>query len=147
MAARIAKEAYKADEMVTFKLPFIQPYAPLDGKFEAASGLIEHDGQFYRLIKQKLEADTLYVVAIKDVGEKMVSGYISDFVKNSSAASDTKAFKLISEFTKDYVASAAILVVSRNGWSYDLAPTLMSASFLSIDNFVETPPPDTAQLA
>ena len=143
-ARRIEREAYKPEETVTFKLPFIQPYGPVEGQFEAASGSLEYGGEFYRLVKQKLQADTLYVVAIKDVGEKMISGFMSDFVKESSDISGGKTFKLLSEFAKDYVASATVIIISQSGWSYELAPTFAVTHLSSVRVIVETPPPDAA---
>ncbi|MEJ1239683.1 hypothetical protein WBG78_16220 [Chryseolinea sp. T2] len=144
MAARIENESYKAEETVTFKLPFTLPYAPADGKFEAAHGSFEHGGEFYKLVKQKLEGDTLYVVAIKDVREKMIFGYMSDFVKESSDVDGSKAFKLLTEFTKDYVASIPVAVISQNGWSYDLGQTAPALHHSNTRLAVESPPPDAA---
>lgn|GEM_PF-435593 len=144
MAARIESESYKAEETVTFKLPFTLPYALSDGKFEAAHGSFEHKGEFYKLVKQKLKNDTLYVVAIKDVREKMIFGYMSDFVKETSDLAGSKAFKLLTEFTKDYVAILPIVLISQYGWSCELGQTAPALHISHTRITVESPPPDAA---
>ena len=143
-AARIENETYRVEETVTFKLPLTLPYAPTVGNFEAAQGSFEHQGEFYRLVKQKLQGDTLYVVVIKDVREKMIFGYMSDFVKESSDVDGAKEFKLLNGFTKDYVGSVRGAVISQYGWSYELGRTVPVLLISNARLAVESPPPDAA---
>jgi hypothetical protein len=142
IAKRIESERYRPEETVTFKLPFTLPYAPTDATFEPVRGSFEHGGEFYKMVKQRLHGDTLYVVAIKDIREKMIVGYMSDFVKESSDLPGSKAFKLITEFAKDYLTGSTVTLISQAGWSYDLsltAPAFHSSAGLTV---VESPPPD-----
>ncbi|MGC3944420.1 MAG: hypothetical protein QM762_07870 [Chryseolinea sp.] len=144
MDTRIENESYNTEETITLKLPFTLPYAPADGKFESAHGSFEYNGEFYKLVKQKLEGDTLYVVVIKDVKEKMIFGYMSDFVKESSDVDGSKAFKLLTEFTKDYFASVPVVMVSQYGWSYEIGYTVAPEHASTPRIAVESPPPDVA---
>ena len=144
MAKRIDKEEYRPDETLTIKIPFTLPYAALDRNYEAARGSFEYQGEFFKLVKQKLEGDTLYVVVIKDVREKLIFGYMADFVKGSSDLPGTKAFKLLTSFAKDYEASVCMALISNNGWSYELSLAYPSFRLLVQQQSVESPPPDFA---
>ena len=66
MLEKLDLEDYNEAEMITVKIPISVPYASDSEEFERVDGLFEHKGEFYRLVKQRLFLDTLYVVCVKD---------------------------------------------------------------------------------
>ena len=91
-------------ETVTLKVALTIPYYG-DTEYGRVSGEIEHNGEFYRLVKQKFEKDTLYIVCIKDVQSKRIKQALADYVKNFSEHSSDHAAKTIPSFIKDYIAT------------------------------------------
>jgi hypothetical protein len=101
MAQRLDKGSYSAEETITIKIPFNLPYQA-DGKaFERRGGEFQHDGEFYKLVKQKIENDTLYVVCIKDNKEKKIFNFMADMVKMSSdLPASSSTMKLLNSLIK-----------------------------------------------
>src|SRR5687767_15064229 len=72
---------YNESHTVTLKVPLTIPYYG-DTEYQRVSGEIEHGGEVYRLVKQKYEKDTLYIVCIRDVQGKRIKQALADYVKN-----------------------------------------------------------------
>ena len=64
---------------------------------------------FIKLIEQKLEKDTLYVICISGCPEKKLHEVMTDYVKltNDLPTSSQKTLKLLSSLMKDYVKSVS----------------------------------------
>ena len=114
---RINAAGYNPSEAMTLKIPLSIPYYG-DTDFERVDGEIEHQGEFFRLVKQKLEKDTLYVVCIKDSNAKHIHKALTDYVKTfsdqSSDQSNNKAFRSI---IKDYFPAYFSLEWAAGGWA------------------------------
>src|SRR5690349_7689894 len=96
LSARFDTDQYQAEEVVTTKLPLAIPYQSTT-EYQRAHAAFEHQGEFYRLVKQKIENDNLYVVCYRDHTEKKLSSLLSDFVKvthDLPASSKPGALKL-----------------------------------------------------
>lgn len=144
MTQRLDNENYNAAETVTIKIPLTVPYNTFGQDYERMAGSFEHHGEFFNLVKQKLEKDTLYIVCIKDHKEKQLHAAMTDFIKLSTdlPTSSQQTLKLLSGLIKDYIpATLTILPQNRKALSqtFGLAPTLNPPSN---DQPVPTPPPD-----
>src|SRR5207302_5128451 len=81
MQLRYAREAnkqldedqYSASDAMTFKVPLSVPYAADNQEYDRVTGEFEHRGEVYRLVKQKLYHDTLYIVCVKDRESKKIN--------------------------------------------------------------------------
>jgi len=80
LVRRLDKQQYSEDETITLKIPISIPYQ-MGTEYERIDGEIEHHGEFYRMVKQKLESDTLYIVCIKDHESKRIKQALTDYVK------------------------------------------------------------------
>ncbi|MBS1507106.1 MAG: hypothetical protein JSS79_10710, partial [Bacteroidetes bacterium] len=93
-------------EMMTIKVPLAVPYAADQMNYERVSGDFEYQNEVYRLYKQKLSKDTLYIVCFKDVNSKKINQALSDYVKTFAdkpqTAKPTTA-KEAPSFIKDYL--------------------------------------------
>ena len=67
---------YSELETFEFKIPLNIPYPIQNRGFDRVHGAFEFDGEFYELVQQKLERDTLYVVCIKNASESRLGNSV-----------------------------------------------------------------------
>jgi len=143
---RINADDFEKSETITIKIPLSIPYYG-DTDFERVDGEIEHEGQFYRLVKQKLQKDTLYIVCIRDTRAEHIHEALSDYVKTfADQSADRSGTGTTHSFIKDYVAASFSRHVGAAGWSSaldfalaaDLIPDAMMKS--------SSPPPEIQHL-
>ena len=139
---KLDAEAYDEDETITIKIPFALPYQQDSETFSRVDGDFEKDGEFYNLVKQKMERDTLHVVYIKDHKEAGLFDLLTDFVQaNTDAPISKKASKLMENFAKDYISVTNELQTANFGWS--LTETLSQPGYpvITSSEQVNSPPP------
>jgi hypothetical protein len=144
---KIDNDQYKEDQTITIKIPLTLPYPVQQDEFQRVQGDFEHQGEFYKLVKQKYSNDTLYVVCIKNAEEKKAFTVFSDLVKLStdqtSSTSHHQSSKTIVSIIKDY--NPAVEEISFTPpLGIDLANsfTFFSTNILSQDLTVFSPPPE-----
>lgn len=141
---RLDREQYSHEETITLKVPLSIPYISDDDSFERVNGEIEHEGEFYRLVKQKLVQDTLYIVCIKDHKSKTIKKALADYVKTfTDKPVDSKSqSKTQITFIKDFLPSLFAISNGSEGWNRSIPCGL--APQISLDNrciaFVGPPP-------
>ena len=142
LVARLDKQQYLDEETVTLKIPMAIPYH-LDSDYERVDGEIEHGGEFYRLVKQKLQKDTLYIVCIKDYDSKRIKQALADYVKTftDKPVDSNSAGKFLTNFIKDFLPTSLEIRPASAGWNYSVALADISDSFDSRSLAVFSPPP------
>lgn len=142
LVARLDKQQYLDEETVTLKIPMAIPYHP-DSEYKRVDGEIEHDGEFYRLVKQKLQKDTLYIVCIKDYDSKRIKQALADYVKTfTDKPVDAKnSGKVFNTFIKDFLPTSIEITPASAGWNYSLLVAGNNDSFNSRSVAVVSPPP------
>jgi hypothetical protein len=144
MTERLNAGQYAEDETITFKIPLTVPYYTESRNFERVEGSFEHDGEFFKLAKQKLDHDTLYVVCLKDTHEKKLMTVMTDFVKLSSnlPGSAQQALKMAGNFSKDYVPATPALSIACQGWQRKFFFSDINFNLPRTEHPVLVPPPD-----
>ena len=133
---------YPEDQAVTIKIPLTLPYQLNREGFERLAGEFEYHGEFYKLVKQKLENDTLSIVCIKDHKEKQLVSTMIDFVKLSSDLPATSnMMKLLGNFLKEYDTAQGSLTIRSNSWQVDVCHCDLSFIILPAHVLVNVPPP------
>jgi len=122
MIQRLDAEDYSASETVLIKVPLTVPYATDSKSFERVDGKFEHKGEFYRLVKQRLAGDTLYIVCIKDYQNKRINEAMSTFVKTftDKPVDQHSSSKITVSFIKDYIQQSFSLQQLSVGWTIDV---------------------------
>ena len=145
LVQRLDKQDYQQEETVTIKVPMALPYHIDTEVYERVDGEIEHNGEFYRLVKQKLEKDTLYIVCIKDQDSKRIKQALADYVKTfTDKPVDAKqSGKLFTGFIKDFLPSSIEITPASSGWNYTVATISLCDSFSSRSIAVFSPPPQS----
>jgi len=135
---------YPESEAFIIKIPVTLPYQMNWTDFERLTGEFEHNGEFYQLIKQKLENDTLKIVCIKNHKEKELVTSMTDFTKVSNdVPASTTSLKVLGNFLKEYSSTGDIKIISLNGWSATMSFGSPSFSLLSLVVPIESPPPQS----
>ncbi|MEO7990347.1 MAG: hypothetical protein ABI663_12450 [Chryseolinea sp.] len=136
LVQRLDNRDYSDSETVTLKVPMAIPYHIDSEEFERVDGEIEHQGEFYRLVKQKLVKDTLYIVCIKDMASKRLKQALADYVKtftDKPSNSNHQSINITSTFIKDYIAQSFSVEFSSAGWTQEVAvssrPVVLLSSF------------------
>lgn len=129
-------EAYSPSQEVIIKIPIVIPYAYDSPGFERVDGEFEYGGEFYRLVKQRLSKDTLYVVCIKDPQAKLMHEAFERYVmtfSDKSADQHSNNVKVVFGFIKDYITRAFAMCSLSCGWEYEI---MMSTSLInSVSSF------------
>jgi hypothetical protein len=145
MTQRLDHDRYTADETTIIKIPYNLPYQAEGNNFMRMTGEFEHGGEFYKLVKQKVENDTLYVVCIKDKKEKTIFNFMADMVKISTdLPASSQSMKLLTSLIKDYIPALPATLVSEEGWSTTVACVEHHFN-VSLRSFpIFSPPPEFA---
>lgn len=144
LTQRLDANAYNAEETFTLKIPMAVPYHNDEDQYKRVQGEIEHNGEFFQLVKQKLSNDTLYVVCFKDSKSGDINKLVKDHVKTfSDKPVDTKhQSKFFSGFIKDYLPTSIALSSSIDGWNQTISYTLTTDLLQGLCLSVLSPPPE-----
>jgi hypothetical protein len=143
LVQRLDTDQYRYEETITLKVPLVIPYNTDDDDFERVDGEIEYEGEFYRLVKQKLVRDTLHIVCLKDVKSKNIKKALADYVKtftDKPSHGKTKG-KIQISFIKDYLQSSFSISHGSEGWDRSVRNNHRLDSFCSVTIAVFGPPP------
>jgi hypothetical protein len=143
LVQRLDNQQYSEEETLTIKVPLAIPYHSDTNDYERVNGEVEYKGEFYRLIKQKLERDTLSIVCIKDYASKRIKQALADYVKTfTDKPADAKhSGKTSSNFIKDYLPSKITISTVAEGWHYALAFFPENCDLTNADHSITSPPP------
>lgn len=139
--AQLDNLQYDHSETVTLKVPITIPYYG-NTNFERVTGEIEHEGEFYKLVKQKYESDTLYIVCIKDEHSQRIKQALSDYVKNFSEHSADGMLKTAPSFIKDFVSPTFCFSSASQGWQLNIQFGLTEQRVKEVVRVSISPPPE-----
>jgi len=129
-------------ETTTLRIPLNVPYPTATPEYERIEGSFEHHGEHYKLVRQKLENDTLYVVCIRDVNEERLQNSLHDFIKLShDNTASSKTLKLLSSFCKDFHHTYEPGLQPASGWSLALCHLHTSSALQPGTRTIHAPPP------
>jgi hypothetical protein len=140
---RLDNDLYAEDETLTIKVPIAIPYQLDSEDYERVDGEIEYEGELYRLVKQKFESDTLFIVCIKDHDSKRIKQALADYVKTFT----DKPFhakhsgKIFISLIKDFLPTSISLSAAAKGWNYSVTLESPPAFYDNRTVTVFTPPP------
>jgi len=143
LLAQFDDDDYARDHEVIIKVPLVLPYATDSKDYTRVNGEFEHKGEVYRIVKQKLQSDTLYVVCVKDFTSKALKQTLADYVKSftDKPSSEKSQTKTLQNLVKDFIAASSSLEAINTGWNYELYSGSISNAFQPISIPVTSPPP------
>ncbi len=142
LVQRLDNEQYSTEETITLKIPISIPYQA-DTEYERIDGEVEHRGEFYRLIKQKLQSDTLYLVCIKDYASTQMKQALTDYVKTftDKPVDGKHSSNTQNNFIKDFLPSKISISTFTEGWNYSIDFATKNYDLLNADRSINSPPP------
>ncbi len=144
LVKRLDAGNYTPQETVEIKIPITLPYPLQQTDYERTNGKFEYQGDHYKLVKQKLANDTLYVVCIKDRQLKQIDEALNNYSKlaNDLPVSEKTNSQSLVKLLKEYEPQLSFELVSNAGWMtqtfFPSEVTDISEIYLS----VQSPPPD-----
>lgn len=142
IVSKIENNTYNSEETVLIKVPFSLPY-PVSEDFQFVKGKFEHRGEYYKLIKQKLEGDTLYILCIKDSKEKHLNNKMIEYgsLSNDLPRQSKQSQNLLSKLLKEYEPFRQLVFATEEGWVASLTFSHLSFRILEIEQLIQSPPP------
>lgn len=130
-------------DLILIKTPLALPYHSDDVEYERVDGEVEHEGQFYRLVKQKLAQDTLYILCVKDHQSSRIKSALADYVKTftDKPAHAKQNSKLAINFIKDYIGNDFALESTNAGWNAHVEYASIDSNVLAFSLCKSSPPP------
>jgi hypothetical protein len=140
---RLDKGLYSPEETIELKIPVAFPYPMQEQGFKRLDGKFEHQGEFYKLVKHKLENDTMYIVCIRDGQQKRLEKTMTDYVKvtNELPSSSKNTMSFMGKFLKDYEAGVSSEIFHQSGWIMKISGTQQLSELLSGETRISSPPP------
>jgi hypothetical protein len=113
---------YNASQTVTIRIPVAIPYMNNDTDFERVDGKFEHEGKYYRLIKQRYANDTLTIVCLQDLEAKRINDALSEYVNTfaDNGSDQNKNTTISITFIKDYLSHDFSISTTSKGWESDV---------------------------
>lgn len=142
LIVRLDTDNYSSHDVVVFSVPISIPYLQQQS-YERVNGEFEYQGQYYSLVKQRLENDTLYLVCIKDQMKKKLVNVLNEYsnlVNNLPAKAQHPAGQFEKLF-KDYTSAAPASISAVGGWCIQLFFVEEEFSLLHQSYPVLSPPP------
>jgi hypothetical protein len=112
-------DLYSTTDAITIQVPLSLPYSIEEQDYHRVTGEFEHQGEIYRLVKQKLNRDTLYIVCIKDSKSKKINQALADYVKTFTDRpfnAKQHGTKLIYSIIKDFLNTGIKIENDSDGW-------------------------------
>jgi len=138
------EDRYTTSEAITFRISMALPYSVEDQDFHRVSGEFENQGEIYRLVKQKLAKDTLYIVCVKDTKSKKINQALADYVKTFTDRpfnAKQQGTKLAYSIIKDYLNTGISLENEAKGWKESVSYNELTIRYHSSFSFrIKYPP-------
>jgi hypothetical protein len=143
---RLEADNYLEQETRTFKVPLTLPYGVDSRDYERVQGEFTYEGEMFRLVKQRMYRDTLYLVCVKDVKSTEINQALADYVKTftDKPESSKNAVKITFDFSKDFLST--IISVNQNSKGWERPASLSSKPRIFLDTFATSVvhPPERA---
>jgi hypothetical protein len=144
LTARLDAEQYTQEETIVLKIPVSLPYPIHHEEFQRVNGSFEYKGDFYKLVKQKIQNDTLYAVCLKDVREKKLVNTFIDYVNlsNDLSGSAEKTLSFLGKLLKDFDSNSLTQIIRLAGWQTELLFIPSSNTLQTTVLPIQSPPPE-----
>lgn len=141
-AAKLDANLYSKEETVEIKIPMTLPYPHPQRGFERVNGKFEHNGEHYKLVKQQLRNDTLYVVCIRDIQEQRLVETMEEYanLSNDMSTSD-KDISLLGKLLKDFETLDEPGLLTTQGWCASISYSSVGFNLILLEKSILSPPP------
>jgi hypothetical protein len=141
---RLDADAYSSEAVVVLTIPVSLPYPVHDVEYERANGEVEYLGEYYQLVKQKVENDTLFMVCIKDHQQKRLDRTMSEYTNlaNNLPTSAKNTMDLMGKLFKDFNGTSFPLPSLNLVLKYDVGFAVNDFVIIQPVFPIDSPPPE-----
>jgi hypothetical protein len=143
LTAKLDKNEFSGSLAITIKIPVALPYQP-NSDYERIDGEFEYQGQFYKLVKQRVFSDTLYVVCLIDVKKKQLVDDMHEYTRLTSESSPNSQSSKSAwgNPLQEYSSQGIIeLIPSSSGWTSLFNHTESVSAPIDPITGINSPPP------
>ena len=143
---RLDADAYSSEEVVVLTIPVSLPYPVHEGGYQRANGEVEYNGEYYALVKQKIENDTLFMVCVKDHQQKRLDRTMNEYTNlaNNLPASAKHTMDLMGKLFKDFTGTSFTTPSMALVLKYDILFSVDDFSIIQQVFPIDSPPPEQA---
>jgi hypothetical protein len=144
LKARLDAELYSEDHLLELKIPVALPYPIEQQDFKRVDGRLEHQGEIYKMVKHKLENDTVYILCIRDLEEKKLVKNMTEFGKmaNDLPASSKNPLNTLFKMMKDFQQADIENIFTSADQRSPIYFSGNTIAFLSLIQSIPSPPPE-----
>lgn len=143
---RLDADRYSSEETIVLTIPVSLPYPIHEAEYERANAEIEYNGEYYQLVKQKVENGTLFMVCVKDHQQKRLDRTMNEYTNlaNDLPSSAKHAMDLMGKLFKDFAGTSFDTPSMGLVLKYDILFAV--GDFLIIKEVypIDSPPPELA---
>ncbi|HEY5917992.1 MAG TPA: hypothetical protein VIU13_11345 [Chryseolinea sp.] len=143
---RLDADSYSSEEVVVLTIPVSLPYPVYDEGYQRANGELEYKGEYYQLLKQKIENDTLFMVCVKDHQQKRLDRTMNEYTNlaNSLPTSAKHTMDLMGKLFKDFTGTSFTTPSMVLVLKYDILFSEDNFSIIQQVFPIDSPPPEQA---
>lgn len=125
-----------AAEEVIIRVPLNVPYAQAKD-WEKAEGQFEYQGDVYRITKQRVALDAVYIACVKDGETSRINHQLEDFAKTFSdkPVDGKQGVKTLPSMIKEYITSSISIKSISHGWflqsTYGMSQEVLVPSYFA----------------
>ena len=129
--------------MVVLTIPISIPYSTQSTEYQRVDGEFKYNGEYYNLVKQRLENDTLFMVCIKNHHEKKLATAMREYsnLANNLPSNAKHTMEMLGRLFKDYTSFNLMTIISGSRWSVELPLIELNVSPITASYPVIAPPP------
>ncbi|MBX7125475.1 MAG: hypothetical protein K1X47_07270 [Cyclobacteriaceae bacterium] len=123
MVERLDNDAYDASATMTLRIPITMPYTSDTRDFVRVDGVVEYNGQQLRMVKQRIQHDTLHIVVLKDEEANRLTEVKDQIAQSfSDKPANHQTARTLSALIKDYLPQVIDMTPVTAGWQQVLYP-------------------------
>ncbi|CAN5298208.1 hypothetical protein BH09BAC3_BH09BAC3_18550 [soil metagenome] len=117
---------------IIIEIPLNIPYATQVKEWEKADGQFEYHGEMFRMVKQKITLDAVFIACVKDSKANLINQQQEDLAQAfSDKPVDAKqSVKSFTGFIKEYLSNVVSVKPSVVGWSSEVAHAIAPQSLI-----------------
>jgi hypothetical protein len=146
LGQQLDADQFDQSQAVTIQVPLTVPYMYNDTEFKRAEGTFEHNGESYRLVKQKYADDTLTMICVRDTENERIKDALSDYVMSftDNAGDERQNSTLTVSFIKDYLPQTFSILTSSSGWQTEVINNTTAGNLIPTFTASVIHPPERA---
>ena len=140
---KIYEDNISGEDLLHTAIPLSIPYQPDQSDYTPISAMMEIDGNYYRIVRQKYAKDTLHVVYVNDTLQKVLKQSVDDWLASilQKPSSDGQPLDLWKVLTKDFILEKPWQLQETDWLTIGLPYKHYASEPYSFVASVPTPPP------